>query len=112
MAVVEGIAHLAGLAIEQARWQQEALTARTSEAAMREANALKDEFLAITAHEFRTPLTVIMAHSQLALRALQRASEQEQHNYFRENFTIIEEQARQLTNIVNSFLEVTKIHSG
>jgi signal transduction histidine kinase len=112
MAVAEGIAQLAGLAIEQARWQQEALTARTSEAAMREANALKDEFLAITAHEFRTPLTVILAHSQLALRALQRTSEQEQHNYLRENFTIIEEQTRQLTNIVNSFLEVTQINRG
>ena len=112
MAVVEGIAQLAGLAIEQARWQQEALTARTSEAAMREANALKDEFLAITAHEFRTPLTVILAHSQLALRALQRATEQKQGNYLSENFTIIEEQARQLTNIVNTFLEVTQINRG
>lgn len=112
MAVVEGIAHLAGLAIEQARWQQEALTARTREAAMREANELKDEFLAITAHEFRTPLTVILAHSQLSLRALQRATEQQQSDSLRENFTIIEEQARQLTNIVNSFLEVTQINRG
>ncbi len=112
MACVEGIAQLAGLAIEQARWQQEALTARTSEAAMREANELKDEFLAITAHEFRTPLTVILAHSQLSLRALQRASEQQQISSLRENFTIIEEQARQLTNIVNSFLEVTQINRG
>src|SRR5437763_16631671 len=48
MAVIEGIAQLAGLAIVQARWQQEVIEARTSEAAMREANALKDDFLAIT----------------------------------------------------------------
>jgi signal transduction histidine kinase len=112
MAVAEGIAQLAGLAIEQARWQQEALTARTNEAAMREANALKDEFLAITAHEFRTPLTVILAHSQLSLRSLQRTNGPEQNQHLRENLAVIEEQARQLTNIVNSFLEVTQINSG
>ena len=112
MAVAEGIAQLAGLAIEQAHWQQEALTARTNEAAMREANALKDEFLAITAHEFRTPLTVILAHSQLSLRTLLRANGPKQTTHLKENLTIIEEQARQLTNIVNSFLEVTQINSG
>jgi PAS domain S-box-containing protein len=42
------------------------------ETAMRESNALKDEFLAITAHEFRTPLTVILAHGQMMARLLSR----------------------------------------
>ena len=125
MAVIEGIAQLAGLAIEQARWQQEALNARTSETAMREANALKDEFLAITAHEFRTPLTVILAHSQFALRALRRktrqlgeTSQQQAQDmsgaleHIFENLSTIEEQTHQLTNIVNTFLEVTQINRG
>lgn len=116
MAVMEGIAQLAGLAVEQAHWQQEAITARASEAAMREANTLKDEFLAITAHEFRTPLTVILAHSQMVLRTLQRAVEQnpatEYPPQFVESLTTIEEQARQLTNIVNTFLEVSQINRG
>ena len=121
MAVIEGVAQLAGLAIEQARWQEEATTARTSEAAMREANALKDEFLAITAHEFRTPLTIILAHSQFALRALQRKTNKlteqvpELNEVLRpivENLSTIVEQTHQLTNIVNSFLEVTQINRG
>ncbi len=125
MAVIEGIAQLAGLAIEQARWQQEALNARTNEAAMREANALKDEFLAITAHEFRTPLTIILAHSQFALRALRRKTKQlvetspqqaqgmsEALEHVFENLSTIEEQTHQLTNIVNTFLEVTQINRG
>ncbi len=125
MAVIEGIAQLAGLAIEQARWQQEALNARTSEAAMREANALKDEFLAITAHEFRTPLTIILAHSQFALRALRRKTKQLAETspqqaqdvsgafeHIFENLSTIEEQTHQLTNIVNTFLEVTQINRG
>ncbi len=112
MAVIEGIAQLAGLAIEQARWQQEATNARTSEAAMREANALKDEFLAITAHEFRTPLTVILAHSQVALRQLRRMNNEEPIQRLNDSLTTIEEQTHQLTDIVNTFLEVTQINRG
>ncbi len=110
MAVIEGIAQLAGLAIEQARWQEEAVKARTSEAAMREANALKDEFLAITAHEFRSPLTVILTHSQVGLRALRKGTEPQTIQRVNDNLTAIEEQAHQLTNIVNTFLEVTQIN--
>ncbi len=114
MAVVEGIAQFAGLVIEEAHWQQEAEMARTNEAAMRESNALKDEFLAITAHEFRTPLTVILAHSQMTLRILRRTAENEyfDKNKLTESITIIEEQAHQLTNIVNTFLEVTRLNRG
>jgi PAS domain S-box-containing protein len=121
MAVIEGVAQLAGLAIEQTRWQEEATNARMSEAAMREANALKDEFLAITAHEFRTPLTIILANSQFALRALRRRTNKltehipELSEVLRpivENLSTIVEQTHQLTNIVNSFLEVTQINRG
>jgi len=115
IAVVEGIARLAGLAIEQARWQQEAKIARSNEEVMREANALKDEFLAITAHEFRTPLTVVLVHSQMMARTLKRAPDvvdpvlQEK---LHDSLSTIETQAHQLTNIVNTFLEVTRLNRG
>lgn len=125
MAVIEAVAQLAGLAIEQTRWQQVAMDARTSEAALREANTLKDEFLAITAHEFRTPLTIILAHSQYASRTLRRKTNQlveallqqgspinETLLQLGENLATIEEQTHQLTNIVNTFLEVTQINRG
>ena len=110
MAVIEGIAQLAGLASEQARWQQEAVNARTNEEAMREANALKDEFLAITAHEFRSPLTVILTHSQVGLRTLRKGTEPQILQKVSDSLSAIEEQAHQLTNIVNTFLEVTQIN--
>lgn len=118
IAVIEGIAQLAGLAVDQARWQQEAIDARAGEAAMREANALKDEFLAITAHEFRTPLTVILAQSQLVSRILRRIMGQAQEAGITkvpqliENLSVIEEQTHQLTNIVATFLEVTRLNRG
>ncbi len=112
MAVIEGVAQLAGLAIEQARWQQEAIAARASEAAMREANALKDEFLAITAHEFRSPLTIILTNAQYARRTLNRGSGPRQRERLLEQLGMIEEQTRLLTNIVNTFLEATQINRG
>ncbi len=114
MAVVEGIAQFAGLAIEQTHWQQEAEIARTNEATMRESNALKDEFLAITAHEFRTPLTIILAHSQMMSRLLRKATDVNpalKERLF-ESISIVEEQTHQLTNIVNTFLEVTRLNRG
>ena len=118
IAVLEGIAQLAGLAVDQSRWQQEAIDARASEAAMREANMLKDEFLAITAHEFRTPLTVILAQSQLVSRILRRIVDQAQEAGISkvpqliDNLSVIEEQTHQLTNIVATFLEVTRLNRG
>lgn len=114
LAVVEGIAQLAGLAIEQSRWQQEAATAHNREEAMREANALKDEFLAITAHEFRSPLTVLMMQAQMAQRSFRKYSGDSQglQKHIGDSLTAIEEQGRQLTNIVNTFLEVTQLNEG
>ena len=114
IAVAEGIAQFAGLAIEQTRWQQEAEIARTNEAIMRESNALKDEFLAITAHEFRTPLTVILAHSQMMERAMRRTPDMDQglRGKLQESISFIDIQAHQLTNIVNTFLEVTRLNRG
>lgn len=116
IAMLEGIAQLTGLALEQARWQQEAINARTREEGMRQANELKDEFLAITAHEFRSPLTIILAQSQLVSRILSRLARQIQENEkidkAMKNLAIIEEQTRQLTDIVKTFLEVTYINRG
>ncbi|MBE3560693.1 MAG: GAF domain-containing protein [Ktedonobacteraceae bacterium] len=114
VAVAEGIAQFAGLAIEQARWQQEAEIARTNEAAMRESNALKDEFLAITAHEFRNPLTVIQGNSQMIERVVRKHNSlcaEIQEKLF-ESTSQIETQTRHLTNIVNTFLEVTRLNRG
>lgn len=118
IAVLEGIAQLAGMAVDQALWQQEAFAARNSEAALREANRHKDDFMAITAHEFRTPLTVILAQSQLIARnlaPLQKEAEEAGQAVLAKattNLGIIGEQARYLTGIVETFLEASQIASG
>ena len=112
--IVEGIAQLAGVAMEQARWQQEAIKARTDEAAFREANAMKDEFLAITAHEFRNPLTIILARSQSAQRTLRRSKAELPSPVLplEEHLETIAIQTKQLNNIVTTFLDAARINQG
>ncbi|GHO77482.1 hypothetical protein KSD_52530 [Ktedonobacter sp. SOSP1-85] len=113
LAVAEGIAQFAGLAMEQMHWQKEATLARTSEELMRQSNDLKDEFLDITAHEFRTPLTIIVAHSQMMARLLRKHQlEPVLQDKLHESIATIDQQGHQLTNIVNTFLEVTRLNRG
>ena len=112
LTIIAGIAQLAGAALEQARWQQEASDARASEAVMRDANTMKNEFLAITAHEFRNPLTVILARSQGARRILQRANGGETLPAIQEHLSIITAQGKQLNNIVTTFLDAARINQG
>jgi len=96
---------------EQVRNEQRLRRALTT---MRESNAQKEEILAITAHEFRTPLTVILAHSQMILRVLNRTQDTNPQLKGRllESNSCIEDQIRQLTNIVDTFLEVTRLNRG
>lgn len=112
--IVEGIAQLAGVAMEQARWQQEAIKARADEAAIREANSMKDEFLAITAHEFRNPLTIILARSQSAQRTLRRVKPELPSTVLplEEHLETIATQTKQLNNIVTTFLDAARINQG
>ena len=116
LTIVEGIAQLAGLAMEQVRWQQEAIIAKANEETMREADKLKDEFLAITAHEFRNPLAVIQGHSQSAQRALRKSARASgNHDTFSplaDSLGIIEAQAKQLNNIVTTFLDAARLNRG
>ena len=112
LTIISGIAQLAGAALEQARWQQEASEARASEAVMREADAMKNEFLAITAHEFRNPLTVILARSQSARRSLTRANGTDPLPAVKEHLSIITAQGKQLSNIVTTFLDAARINQG
>jgi signal transduction histidine kinase/PAS domain-containing protein len=110
MALAEGIAQIAALALDEARWQHEATAARLSEAEMRASNQFKDEFIEITAHEFRNPISVILVYSQYISRFLNRGIDASMLKSLREFTTNIENQAHQLEHIVNSLLEVTRLN--
>lgn len=110
IALAEGIAQIAALALDEAHWQQEAATARLNEAEMRASNEFKDEFIEITAHEFRNPISVILAYSQYISRFLKRNMELSLRQSLQEFTLNIEIQAHQLEQIVNSLVEVTRLN--
>ncbi len=64
--------HAAREAMAEALRRQE-----TAAAELRQANAVKDDFLAIVAHELRTPLTAILGSSQLLSRDWDRLGDAE-----------------------------------
>jgi PAS domain S-box-containing protein len=69
---------------------------------------LRTEFLVVLAHEFRTPLTAIKGASSIALSSKEPPKPRE----VQELFTIIDEQAERLRNLIGNLLDVTQIESG
>jgi PAS domain S-box-containing protein len=91
-----GIAAWASIALENARFFEEA----------KDANRLKDEFLAVLSHELRTPLNAIVGYARLlsgGVLSKQKAAR---------GLEILERNATWLTQIVEDVLDVSRIVSG
>jgi len=91
-----GVASWASVALENSRLYTEA----------REANRLKDEFLAVLSHELRTPLNAIVGYSRL-MRGQMLPPEQ-----IARAIETLERNARWLTQIVEDVLDVSRIVAG
>ena len=91
-----GVAGWASLALENARLYTEA----------READRLKDEFLAVLSHELRTPLNAIVGYARL-LRGNMLSGEKAARG-----LETLERNAAALTQIVEDVLDVSRIISG
>ena len=94
--LANGVAGWASLALENARLY----------AAAREADRLKDEFLAVLSHELRTPLNAIVGYSRL-LRGNMLSGERAVSG-----LETLERNAAALTQIVDDVLDVSRIVSG
>jgi PAS domain S-box-containing protein len=94
--LAEGVAAWASIALENARLYH----------AAREADRLKDEFLAVLSHELRTPLNAIVGYARLlrggVLDGVRGAQAME----------TLERNANALTQIVEDVLDVSRIISG
>ena len=101
--VLQAIANVLGLAVERKRLEAE-LVGRVSELA--EADARKDEFLAMLAHELRNPLAPIRNSVRL-LRL--KAPTVDELNYAR---SVIERQLQNMTRLVDDLLDVSRITRG
>ena len=93
-AILTQLAQMASIAIENSLFAEE-----------REANRMKDEFLATLSHELRTPLNAILGWTQLL--ATERLSEEVAHG-----LEVIERNARAQTKLIEDLLDVSRITSG
>lgn len=73
-----------------------------------EANRLKSEFLSNMSHELRTPLNSILALSRVLMRRGKDRPEGEDAKYL----GVIERNGRQLLDLINDILDLSKIESG
>jgi PAS domain S-box-containing protein len=72
----------------------------------KEVERLKNEFVATVSHELRTPLTSLRGFSEILLR--KACSPEKQRQYL----TIIQNESKRLTNLINDFLDLQRIESG
>lgn len=70
---------------------------------------LKDDFLAIAAHELKTPVTAIKGYAQIALTRLRRNADVSR---IQGALTTIDEQAERIGRLVEELLDVNRIQAG
>ncbi len=100
LAFAEEIARRAGTAIENARLYRQA----------QQAIGLRDEFLAIAAHELKTPLTgltLLVASAERSMAKLPNAPA-----LMRSKIAALSRQVRRLTDLVKNLLDVSRIQAG
>lgn len=98
---------------EELQAQSEELQAQTEELIaqqqqVEEADRLKSEFLSNMSHELRTPLNSIMALSQLMISRGPGKDLAQEAEYL----TVIERNGRNLLNLINDILDLSKIEAG
>jgi PAS domain S-box-containing protein len=94
--VAVGIAAWAAVALQNAQLYSD----------VREADRIKDEFIAVLSHELRTPLNAILGYARM-LRGGFISSEKIEHS-----LEVLERNARSLNQIVDDVLDVSRIVTG
>jgi signal transduction histidine kinase len=69
----------------------------------------KDEFLAVTAHELRTPVTALLGYTNLLVK---RAELGDWGDRDLHALRMIETQAQRLTQLVNGLIDVSRVQTG
>lgn len=101
-----GAAHLAGIAIERRRADED--LRRATEAAEL-ANRAKSKFLANMSHELRTPLNAIIGFSEIMQQEMFGPLGS---NRYREYTRDIQDSGRHLLNVIDDILDISKIEAG
>jgi signal transduction histidine kinase len=93
-----GIAQLASMAMQNARWLEE----------VEQANRLKSEFLATMSHELRTPLNIIIGYQEMLLDEQQSHPTPQQVSLLQR----LGQSARQLHELIGALLDVSRLEAG
>jgi PAS domain S-box-containing protein len=103
--ILEGMARLSAIAIQNVRLLSQANEAFT----LREANRLKDEFMSLVAHELRNPLTTVKGYTQMIQRQLRKTGTNEGQI---KHLDLIVEQSDRMTRLVEDLLDLARIEAG
>lgn len=103
--LAQELADRASLALENARLFQET---RDKAKELEKANRLKSEFLANVSHELRTPLNAIITLSDILIRGMPGKLNPEQVK----QLEIIQRSGKNLLNLINDILDLSKIEAG
>jgi PAS domain S-box-containing protein len=103
------VARLTALVLERERLLLEREESQATELALREANRRMDDFLGMTSHELKTPLTSIKGNTQLTLRQITKNLQNLQTMQGMLEST--ERQARLLDRLVNDLLDISRAQS-
>jgi PAS domain S-box-containing protein len=72
---------------------------------------LRDDFLSIASHEFKTPLATLSLQTQMLLRALERSGDKP-FSMQRPRVEAVHRQTRHLSRLVQGLLDITQITAG
>lgn len=109
--------HLVALSAEGTKHLTEgtdraALVMHQDVTALKEAERLKDEFIAIAAHELRNPLAVLKGYTQTLLFQHQQGRGSELEEWQQEALQNIDKATLRLTELTEELLDVTRLQAG
>ena len=80
--------------------------------ALKEAEQLKDEFIAVAAHELKTPMAAVKGYADMLLRQSERDEQFRLTEWQSEALETIDQATSRLVELTNDLLDVTRIQAG
>jgi two-component system, sensor histidine kinase and response regulator len=88
------------------------LRARATEQRLAQAVRARDEFLAMAAHDLRSPLAALHMRIELLCRSIERGPQTLDKDRVAQPLRLIDEQARQINALLENLLDVSALNSG